>query len=88
MGKKKAEPAKEELPRVLVTNPFVGICHMQVCAVSDATDEEILRVSNLENMSGTSQGWGCVHREGDEDERARPVQCGDHPERTHFLVSC
>ena len=26
------------MDRVQVTGPFVGICHMQVCAVKDATD--------------------------------------------------
>lgn len=37
------------MDRVLVIRTFVGICHMQVCAVNDATDEEILAVCNHAN---------------------------------------
>ena len=29
-----SETKAAELPRVIATNPFVGICHMQVCAVA------------------------------------------------------
>ena len=70
--------------RIVVTNSFCGICHMQVCAESDVTDEEILAVCNAENPSGTSLGWCGVVREGD----GAPVQCDDEPGRTHFLASC
>ena len=72
--------------RVIVTNIFVGICHMQVCAVPDATDEEILAVCNRENPSGTTSGWTQVKRA--EDEPSRPVACQQDPARTHFLVAC
>ena len=63
---------------------------MQVCALSDATDEEILAVCNSENPSGTSLGWCRVIRDLEEDETKQmlPVECEDHPGRTHFLVSC
>ena len=74
----------ETLARVIVTKPFVGICHMQVCAVADATDLEILAVSNRENPAGTSMGWANVVRSGD----YAPVTCEQHPERKHFLVAC
>lgn len=77
-----------ELKRVIVTNPFNGIFAMQVCAVSDATDEEILEVANRENPSGTTNGWCEVVRENYEDEKARPVICSEYPERKHFLVIC
>ena len=72
------------MERVIVTKPCVGICHMQVCAESDASDEEILSVCNSQNESGTMNGWGEVIREG----KGAPVQCADHPDRTHFLVCC
>jgi hypothetical protein len=72
------------LPRVVVTRAIVGIVSMQVCAVSDATDEEILAVCNRENPSGTSQGWTSVVREG----AGAPVTCHDDPARQHLLVSC
>lgn len=70
--------------KIIVTKPFVGICHMQVCAESDATDEEILKVCNSQNPSGTSNGWTEVIREGE----GGPVECADVKGRTHFLVSC
>jgi hypothetical protein len=60
--------------RVVVTRAFLGICHMQVCAVADATDEEILTTCNSQNPSGTSGGWSRVIREEyPEDSCFRPV---------------
>jgi len=80
------------MPRVQVTNPFCGLIHMQVCAVPDATDEEILEVCNRENVCGTTLGWAKVIREPDgdigENPEAAPVPCEEHEGRVHFLVSC
>jgi len=79
------------LRRVQVTNPFCGLIHMQVCAVHDATDEEILEVCNRENLCGTTNGWVGVIRDGSDEligEKAAPVKCEDHEGRTHFLVYC
>jgi hypothetical protein len=75
------------MKRVEITRIFVGICHMQVCAVSGATDEEILAKCNADNPSGTSCGWCDVVRNPEEKERA-PVACEEHQGRTHFLVAC
>lgn len=75
--------------RVLITKPMVGICHMQVCAASDATDEEILEVCNRENPSGTTNGWGIVHRADHETwGTIAPVACADNPDRLHIIVGC
>jgi hypothetical protein len=81
------------MERVIVTNPFVGICGMQVCAVADATDKEILAVCNSENPSGTTNGWGEVIREVKEEgfmnsKNCLPVVCKDYPDRLHFIVVC
>jgi len=76
------------MKRVEVTNPFMGICYMQVCAASDASDEEILEVANRENPAGTTNGWGKVAHEDEEDERLHPVQCTDDKDRTHFILIC
>jgi hypothetical protein len=73
---------------VLVTKAFHGICHMQVCTVKDATDEEILGVCNRENPSGTQAGWTRVVRQDEEHRNMEPVQCGDDAERLHILVAC
>ena len=78
------------MERVEITQCMVGICHMQVCAVDDATDEEILEVCNSQNPSGTSGGWQEVVREELEFniKEMLPRPCSDYPGRTHFLVAC
>ena len=76
------------MERVVVTKPMIGICYMQVCAVTDATDEEMLAVANSVNPAGTTAGWGEVARENYEDERLRPVDCDDYPDRKHFILIC
>lgn len=75
--------------RVIVTKPMIGICHMQVCAVKDAADEELLRVANEKNECGTSRGWCHVIREESETwGDMRPVQCADDPDRLHYILAC
>jgi hypothetical protein len=80
--------------RVMVSRPMVGLFAMQVCAVDDATDEEILSVCNSQNPAGTSNGWMMVVRkEGDVTPDANgntglPVPCTEIKGRRHFLVVC
>ena len=78
--------------RVIVTNPMIGLVGMQVCAARDATDEEILKVCNTENPSGTSGGWSKVFRKVEEGyenmENSLPVQCEDYKNRIHFIIIC
>lgn len=77
------------MDRVVVTKSIHGIAHMQVCAVSDATDDEILEVCNRLNPSGTSNGWSSVcHEDSEFWGKVAPVQCADDPTRTHFIVGC
>ena len=75
------------MDRVIVTKPIVGICHMQVCAVKDATDDEILEICNKENPSGTTHGWTTVCHDTD-DFSGKSVQCAKYPDRIHFLIMC
>ena len=81
-----------ELARVQITQAMIGLLYMQVCAVDDATDEEILQVCNAENQCGTSNGWCGVFRECDgspgRESNKAPVACEKHPGRTHFLINC
>lgn len=78
-----------ETSRVQVTRIMMGLCHMQVCAVSDATDDEILNVCNSENPSGTTNGWSRVHRADDENwGKTAPVACEQEPGRFHYVVAC
>jgi len=74
--------------KVIITKPMQGICHMQVCAEKDTSDEEILDVCNRENPSGTKAGWSEVIRNDKEHPVNNPVTCDDHSSRTHFLVVC
>jgi hypothetical protein len=76
------------MDRVEVSRLMIGICHMQVCAVADATDEEILAVCNTQNPSGTTAGWVEVVRDDKEYPQLNPGPCAHHPERLHILVSC
>lgn len=76
--------------RVIVTKFFHGLCGMQVCAVKDATDGEILEVCNKENPSGTTNGWGIVLRYTDDKDKEKclPVKCEDDENRLHVIVYC
>lgn len=75
------------MDRVVITRPIHGIAAMQVCAASDATDEEILAVCNKENPSGTTNGW-CEVVRATREYAEGPVTCADDNTRTHFLVVC
>lgn len=75
--------------RVIVTKCMVGLFHMQICAVKDATDKEVLLVCNKENPSGTTAGWGKVIRKKEEPkDNHAPTQCDDYPNRIHLLAVC
>lgn len=74
----------KKMKRVIVTRDYVGLTCMQVCAVEDATDEEILEVCNRENPSGTEAGWSTVLR----GEHDGPVRCETYPDRLHWLAQC
>lgn len=79
------------MERVIVTKAFVGLIHMQVCAVKDASDEEIIDVCNADNLCGTTGGWGPVCRNTEPEDifgQTMPVQCEQEEDRMHFLVSC
>ena len=81
------EPRKDApMNRVVITKPIVGVAHMQVCAVKDATDEEIL-AKCAENVAGTQHGWTTVLRQ--EDKSWGPTPCfADISGRVHFYVMC
>lgn len=83
------------LPRILIVRAVVGFCFMVVCATSDVSDAEILKLCNEKNPSGTERGWDRVARTERSDggellfsHVPGPVPCRDHDDRTHFLVSC
>lgn len=70
--------------RLYVSRPMVGLAHMQVCAVPDVTNQEILDFCNSANPSGTSAGWTTVVRRG----KNKPRPCDDDSRRIHILVGC
>jgi len=61
-----------------------------VCAVKDATDDEILQTLNSQYPSETSNGWCVVVRPGKEayNENQMPIPCQDDSERQHIMVAC
>lgn len=84
------------MEKVVVTHKFMGLFNMQVCAVDDATDEEILEVCNRENPPGTTGGWGGVIRTMEDSycdsskhkKEQLPVQCDGHADRKHYMIVC
>ena len=87
------------MERVVITKKMAleagafGLAMMQVCAASDASDEEILEVCNRDNPTGTTNGWSDVVRTVDESNPFRtankmPIACDDDPSRLHFVVLC
>lgn len=80
--------------RVCVTLPFAGLRAMQVCAVEDATNEEILEVCNKENPQMVTGGWHTVVRTEEDvfkaevDIAALPGPCVECPGRLHIIVLC
>lgn len=84
--------AVKPMSRVEITRSIIGICGMQVCAVADADDAEILAHCNRFNPSGTMNGWGTVVRNPDgsmfQESTTAPVPCALHPGRVHYRVNC
>lgn len=81
------------MERVIITRSVLGLCGMQVCAVKDATNDEILKVCNAKNPSGTGNGWSVVIRKIDESnifmtKDKLPVVCDDDKNRLHFIILC
>ena len=74
--------------RIEITKPMIGICYMQVCAIHDVTDEEILEYANEHNPAGTENGWVEVAREDHKDSNRHPVVCEDNIDRRHFILIC
>ena len=80
--------------RVMISRRMVGLLAMQVCAVDDATDDEILAICNIQNPAGTSNGWmKVIRKDGDvspdsEGNTGVPIPCTEVPGRSHFLVVC
>jgi len=81
-----------KLKKVEVISDYLGLTCMQVCVIPDVTDEEILRVCNKENPSGTTGGWNRVIRDLSHAtwtvEGSLPGRCLEFPERVHYLVTC
>jgi len=79
------------MDRVIITK--MAALSMQVCAIKDATDEEILLECNRQNLCGTTNGWCHVVRTISEDDpeiakRSLPVQCADDENRIHLIIQC
>jgi len=77
------------MDRIIITKPMHGICMMQVCAIKNIKDKELLDYVNIHNPSGTKNGWTKVIRDDKEHPDCNPIKCADHPnKRVHFLIAC
>ncbi len=85
------------MKRVVVTQGMMpatwgihAICYMQVCAAFDASDEEILKTCNRDNLCGTNKGWCHVVREPESEMEKNlvPAVCEQDKGRLHFIVGC
>ena len=73
-------------------NPTVthrGALSMQVCVPSDWTNDQILRLTNIENPAGTELGW-FIRREDDPALAGAPERqpCETHPGWVHVMLDC
>lgn len=58
-----------------------GLIDAQVC--SEGTYDEALEWIQKNNPAGTSNNWSK-----NEEGAFAPVECADHPERTHYMFIC
>lgn len=78
---------------VVVTRPWVGLLHMQVCAHKDVAHDVIESEANRQNPAGTTGGWflvveGSEHFDPEKDAKALPVACADDSDRLHYMLVC
>lgn len=71
-----------------------------VCAVADATDEEILAACNENDkrvleaagvellVDPVGPAWRTVVHDDPEHPDRNPLTCSQHAERKHFIVEC
>jgi len=80
------------MERIEVMKPVLRYLWMTVCAVDDATDDEILEACEKLNPAGTTMGWAAVVRTTDgsfmHGGEQGPREVCDHPGRTHLVVVC
>ena len=87
-------PLPKEGQRVLVTMPYAGFRAMQLCAVADATDEELLAECNKDNPQLVTGGWHHIIRSLEDckkhgiNENAVPGDCVECKGRKHFIAVC
>lgn len=67
------------MDRHVVTH--MGLLDAQVC--SEGTYDEALEFIRTQHMAGTSNNWS-KNAEG----KFAPVQCAEHPFRTHYMFLC
>jgi hypothetical protein len=79
---------ESEMNRIEIVRPLAGLCGMIVCVEPGVTNEEILEFCNRENPSGVENGWSNVVRDDSEGVQLAPLQCQEHPTRTHLMVIC
>lgn len=81
-----AEAVKPSESVVVYSN---GIVHCSVCVPKEMSREEIERLVNLENPSGTMDGWQIDEAPTFAAGSPNPGPCDKFPaERLHYLMVC
>jgi hypothetical protein len=85
------------MERIEITNPFVNIYTMQICAEEDVTVEEVVEYANTYNPTGTSGRWSPILTEEEVPkhwlgkftaDKFIPVECSQYAGRKHYLLVC
>ena len=73
---------------VVVTQPFVGLLYMQVCAYGEVSPERVQERANELNPAGTRNGWFIITEDNEDHGPKGPVQCAQDPARVHWMLNC
>lgn len=66
-----------------------GLCYASVCAVNDATPDEIRAAVNRAHPTGLDHGWDFSDDETFASGQPNPCPCNDLPAtRQHWLMVC
>lgn len=63
-----------------------GLLGGVVCAPKSLSEEEVVRLVNVENPSGTRRGWSISNRKTLEDGTPLPAPCLEDSDRLHYYL--
>jgi hypothetical protein len=66
----------------------IGFVHTSVCAVADATPDEIRGAANRASPTGLDHGWEISEDKEFATGEPNPCPCNEHEGRQHWLLVC